>query len=234
MAAGDGQATEGHRQRAAGNGSRLEPFEGSFIPGLCFESGHCIWLLHMASTPTAFDAYTEWWLVTPDAERLLYVDPGEAAEEVRKYHDFDWIGAGSIDVARTASRLELDLTADDGTEMQVACDLADTVGTRLLTGVIRVTPDAILGSSVGTAVSTLSLNLLTDARGLRVAGRTETERRYRLAPRRIRSITGASATLDGSELGARSPPDRPIEFGDAKTTGEPLFVPGTLYLERQV
>jgi hypothetical protein len=101
-----------------------------------------------------------------------------------------------------------------------------------LNTVITLTPGVILQSRLGTTISTVSLNLLLDANGLKVAGRTETDRRYRLDAERLQQITDATATLDGRDLGAVSHPNRPIEFGDAKTTGVPLYALGTLQLER--
>jgi len=38
--------------------------------------------------------------------------------------------------------------------------------------------------------------------------------------------------LNETEFGRIEPPSGSIEFGDAKTTGDALYIPGTLYLER--
>lgn len=232
---GEGETTGSASESAGQQRSRghLEPFPGHFIPGLCFESGHCVWLLEFTDTPTDIGPYTEFWVVTPEGGRLLYVDPGEATDEVLTYHDFDRTAAASISVeGQSTGSVTVDCEGEDGTVASIEIELDDTVGTRILTGAVTMTPDVILESTLGTVVSTAMLNALLDANGLRVAGRTETGRRYRLDVDAVEAISTATATLDGRDLGAVKPPDRPIEFGDAKTTAEPIFAPGTLFLER--
>lgn len=219
-------------QAASQHTGRLGAFTGNFIPGLCFESGHCIWLLEFTSTPTRFDSYTELWIITPDGKRILYTDPEAATEEVLKYHDFDRTNGASITCDTSHSQISVTMEATDGTSLELTASASQTFGTRVLNTVIALTPAVILQSRMGTTISTLSLNLLLDANGLKVAGRTETDRRYRLDAERIQQITDASVTLDGSDLGALDSPTRPIEFGDAKTTADALYVPGTLNLEQ--
>lgn len=225
-------ATPDDRSRPSGAAGTLQPFPGRFVPGLCFESGHCLWLLAFAETPTRFGAYTELWVVTPDGERVLYTDPGDAAEEVLHYHDFDRTESANIACDGSPAALDVEMEADDGTVLEVSGAVGQTAGTRVLNAVIAMTPGPVLRSRPGTWVSTATLNGLVNANGLRVAGRTETGRRYRLDPDRIHVIPDASATHDGTDLGAVRPPGRPIEFGDAKTTADALSVPGTLHLER--
>ena len=224
------RATTAPRQ-ADGEGS-LEPFTGAFVPGICFESGHCFWLLDFATTPTQFGSYTEFWIVTPDGERVLYTDPGEATEEVLAYHEFDRTVGADVRHERRPGGFEVAMEATDGTAIELRGSTDQSLGTRVLNAVIGLTPDPILRSGLGTTISTASMNALLDVNGLNVAGRTETERRYRLDADRLALIADASATLDGQDLGAVRPPSRPIEFGDAKTTGDALYVPGTLNLER--
>lgn len=217
-----------------GETGTLQPFSGHQIPGVCFGSGHCFWLFDFASTPTDVGPYTDVWMVTPDDERVLYTDPEEAAREVVKYHEFDRTAGASISWARPDPEAVVVTTeGDDGTVLELDVSLGRTRGTRLLNGMLAATPRLLLRSRVGTAISTLSVNLLVDANGTRVAGRTETGRRFRTDASRVRSVTNASATLNGTDLGRLVRPSRPIEFGDAKTTGEPLFVSCELYLERR-
>lgn len=210
----------------------LEPFHGQFVPGLCFESGHCLWLLEFTATPTQFDSYTELWLITPTGERILYTDPGDAAEEVLKHHDFDRTESASITCDGSPSRIDVTMEAADDTTIELTASLTQTLATRVLNAVIAVTPAPVLQSGVGTTISTASMNLLLDANGLKIAGRTETSRRYRLESDRLARIQDASATLDGTDLGALTPPSRPIEFGDARTPGDAIYARGTVRLER--
>ncbi|MEF8821888.1 MAG: hypothetical protein V5A52_06390 [Halovenus sp.] len=210
----------------------LAAFTGNFVPGVCFESGHCFWLLEFTSTPTQFDSYTELWIITPEGKRVLYTDPEAATDEVLKYHDFDRTEGASVTCDAANGRIGVRMEATDGTDFELTASAGQTLRTRLLNGVITLTPSVILQSPIGTRVSTVSLNRLLDANGLKVAGRTETDRRYRLDAERMERITTASATLDGRDLGALEPPSRPIEFGDVKTTADALYVPGTVQLER--
>lgn len=225
-------STVADESQATQQSGTLGGFPGTFVPGLCFESGHCFWLLSFTDTPTRFDAYTELWIITPEGERVLYTDPEPAAEEVQKYHDFDQVNGATITCDISDNRVDVSMEAIDETELELTAVAGQTIGTRILNTVIALTPDVILQSRMGTTVSTLSLNFLLDANGLKVAGRTETDRRYRLDATRIQQITDASGTLDGRDLGSLSPPSHPIEFGDAKTTADALYVPGTLHLEQ--
>jgi hypothetical protein len=172
-------------------------------------------------------------VVTPEGERVLYVDPGDAVDEVLTYHDFDRTEGATVTVAQPdPGSVEIECEGADGTAVSIAADLDGTLGTGILNGAIALTPDVVLTSPVGTTVSTGLLNLVLDAKGLKTAGRTETGRRYRLDVDELSAIPAATATIDGDDLGAIAPPGRPVEFGDAKTTGEPIFAPGVLHLER--
>lgn len=224
-------ATATHDSTASGSGE-LQPFPGHFVPGACFESGHCVWLLEFTSTPTRFDSYTELWLIAPDGERVLYTDPGAAADEVLNYHEFDRTADASITCRFSRSTVDVAMEGADETSLELTASVGQTLGTRVLNAVIAATPGSILRSRFGTRVSTLSVNLLLDANGLKVAGRTETDRRYRLDADRTSVVRDATATLNGTDLGPLQPPGRPVEFGDAKTTADALYIPGTLHLER--
>jgi hypothetical protein len=221
-------------ERYVGETGTLQPFSGHQIPGICFGSGHCFWLFDFTSTPTDVGPYTDVRVITPDDERVLYTDPEEAAREVVKYHEFDRTVGASISWVRSGPEtVVVTMGADDGTALELDVSLGRTRGTRLLNGMLAATPGLFLRSGVGTTIGTLSVNLLVDANGTRVAGRTETGRRFRTDVSRVRSVTNASATLNGTDLGRLVRPAPPVEFGDAKTTGEPLFVSCELYLERR-
>lgn len=233
MGAGETAVEGAEATREGSHQGHLEPFPGTFIPGVCFESGHCFWLLEFTDTPTDIGPYTEFWVVTPEGDRVLYADPGESIDEILAYHDFDRTEAATISVdGPDAGTVHVECEGEDGTEARISLDLTRTMGTRLLTLAVVLTPDVVLESSFGTAVSTAMLNLLVDANGLRVASRTETGRRYRLDVDEVYAVSSGTATLDSTDLGHVAPPGRPIEFGGAKTVDEPIVTPGTLFLER--
>ena len=224
------QSTEraGRRRGPAGV---LQPFHGFLTPGICFASGHCVWLLHFSSTPTAIAAYDEVWIITPDGERLLYVDPIEAGPYVETYHEFDRvIGATTTWNEAGTDGVEVHLEAEDGTTLDLRADLGASTGTRLLTTITSLTPQPILRTSVGEAISNLTFGLLMDSNGLKVAGKTDTREPYRVEADSLHVVTNASANLNEEDLGAVQPPTRSIEFGDVIVPDEPFFAFGDLYL----
>ena len=209
----------------------LRPFRGFLTPGICFASGHCIWLLQFSSTPTAIEAYDEIWVITPDRERILYVDPTEAGPYVETYHEFDRVIGATITWSEAGTDgVEMHLEAEDGTTLDLRADLGASTGTRLLTAITSLTPQPVLRTSIGGAISNLTFDLLMDSNGLKVVGKTDTREPYRVEADSLRVITSAAATLNDEDLGAVQPPTRSIEFGDAIVPNEPFFVFGDLYL----
>lgn len=209
----------------------LEPFHGFLSPGICFASGHCIWLLHMAKTPTSIGTYDEVWVITPEEQRILYVDPVEAGPYVETYHEFDRVVGGTITWERaTTDEIMVHLDAEDGTTLDLEATLGPSTGTRLLQLVSALTPTPILRMSLGESISNLLFGLMMDANGLKVAGRTDTHEPYRVEPDTLRMVTGASAVLNHEDLGEVQPPDRLIGFGDAIVPDEAFVSFGELFL----
>lgn len=209
----------------------LRPFSGLSLPGVCFESGHCLWLLDFESTPTPHGGYTEVWVLDPDGTRRLYVSEGAAIDTVCEFHDFDATHAAEMTVERTDEGLSLSMAAADGTRLDWSLAFEATPATRLLGVVSRLTPDAVARSSVGRAVSTVSLNTLLGLGGLPVGGHTETGRAYFAAADRLYRVGDATATLDGVDLGGVVAPRERIAFGDIVTTDRPVAFVGDLFLE---
>lgn len=209
----------------------LQPLHGCFSPGICFESGHCIWLFKWSSSPTEFDAYDDVWIITPDGERILYADPPEAGPAVETWHEFDrTVGAAISWSQANQDGVEFHLEGEDGTTLDFRSELGSSTGTFLLNAITTLTPQPILRTGLGETVSNFSLAQLMDVNGLKVAGITDTEEPYRVEPDSLRAVTAATATLNGEDLGDIIPPDRPIEFGDAIVPDEPFFSFGDLYL----
>jgi hypothetical protein len=209
----------------------LQPFHGFQIPGICFDSGHCIWLLNFTETPTNVPAYFEVWLISPDDDVTLFVDQPEAIPEIKNYHMFDNVIEATIDCELPDQRtVDVRVTGEDGTTLDVEVNHERTRRARLLTAMLNVTPRWMARSRPGAAIGTATLNFLLPANGLRVAGRTETGQRYRNEPDRLTVGTDASAILDGEDLGMLSPPDRSIAFGDLHVPEQPIVTFGDLYL----
>ncbi|MDL5363735.1 hypothetical protein [Halalkalicoccus sp. NIPERK01] len=211
----------------------LEPFHGIQVPGVCFESGHCVWLLRFTETPTDLPSYTEVWLITPDGGTTLFVDPEEAAATVEEYHAFDEVRGAEIDVALPDQEtIRVTVAGDTDLEFDLTHEL--TPRARALSAMLNATPERVARSRIGAAVGTATLNTLLPANGLRVAGTTDTGRRYRNEPVRVTLGTDASATLDGEDLGGLAPPTRPIAFGDLHVPDRPVVTFGDLFLEYPV
>lgn len=209
----------------------LHPFSGFLVPGMCFTSGHCVWLLNMESTPTPIGSYKEVWVITPDDERILYVDPVDAGPYVELYHNFDQIVGADItwELADT-SGITAKMNADDGTTLFIQASLGSSTGTRLLNAITTMTPQPVLRTTIGKWVSNFSFGVLMDANGSKVAGITDGNEPYRLEAETLRVITEASVTLNEADLGTISQPDGRIEFGDAVVPNEPFVSFGDLFL----
>ena len=209
----------------------LHPFSGFLLPGVCFTSGYCVWLLDMESTPNPIESYKEVWVITPDDEVTLYIDPVEAAPYVELYHNFDRVVGADITWEQAdLSGITAEMNAEDGSTLSIQTTLGSSTGTHLLNAITTVTPQPVLRTSIGESISNLSFGLLMDANGLNVAGFTDGQEPYRVEAETLRVITEASATLNDEDLGEVSPPDRRIEFGDAIVPNEPFVSFGELFL----
>lgn len=211
--------------------AQLQRFHGRVSPGICFDSGHCFWLLKWDRTPTSLGSYSDVFIITPDGDRLLYADPPEAVPFVEKYHDFDRTNGATITWHRIDDDgVEVHVDGDDDTTLKFRAELGPSPATRLLNAISTLTPSSVLRTSVGQTISNLSLASLMNVNGLKVAGSTETQEPYRFEADRIQVVETASATLNGDDLGAFRPPDRQIEFGDVKTPDDPFFADADVYL----
>jgi hypothetical protein len=207
----------------------LDPFRGTFITGVYFTSGYCVWSNAFTAVPSGLEPFVDVWVITPEGERILYCDPEAAIEPVTWYHDFDTTVGGEITRTATApDRAHVSLTAADGTTLELDVSFGQTVGTRLLNAMSALTPKSVSRTRFGAKLGTAVLNTLLDADGMKVAGRTETGARYRSEAKRIYTITDASASLNGEDLGQLSRPPQSIEFGDLRSI--PLYIHGDVYL----
>lgn len=216
-------------------GERLQPFHGLFVPGIGFESGHSIWLFDFDATPTGLGGYAEVWVVTPDDERILFVESEAVGREVGRYHEFDRTVIAAMDWAGTTrGEVHLAVSATDGTELRLDVALAATAATRMVGTMGRMTPPVVGRSAPGRWMANVSLNTLLGLGGLQTAGRTETGKRYRGEPVRIMLATAAMATLNGVDLGTLATPTRPVAFGDIRLTDRAVFFFGDLYMESPI
>lgn len=222
--------TEQQRASDVPTRSSFRPFRGLVVPGIAFESGHVVWLFRYDETPHG--RYSCVWIEAPDGELTLYADPAEATAYPRAYHEFDRSVGASIEwLAADRDRLDVAMEGEDGTTLALDAALERTLGTRLMETLGTLVPEPIRRSRAGAAVSSLTLNTLVDAGGLRLRGRTETGARYWGDADALRTVREASATLDGVDLGRRVPGNSTHDFGDVRTAREPYAVFGALHLE---
>lgn len=215
-------------------GGSLQPFRGFIVPGLFFDSGYAIWLARFTATPAGIGPYSQTWLVAPGGRRALFVDPESAGPTVALFHDPDEGFAASTEwYLPRPEVLVLTLRASDETSLKLELALGSTAATWMTNALLRAPgtmhPDGRPGASVERG-----LRAVFGPSGLRLVGRTEMGRAYRLVPERVVAVRAASGELDGVDLGQLAPPPRPIRFGDLQLTDKPGLVSGTWYLEYTV
>lgn len=209
----------------------LKPYRCTAIPGLCFESGHCLLAFDFTSTPPDVDPFRYVWIVGPDDERTLYADPEAGIDLVSGFHAVDQGVAADITWDQTGSdSLRLTVDGDDGTALELEVTTGQTRATRILNSMAAITPRSVIRTGIGAAILSDLLDRLLDTRGTKVAGRTEIGESYRFEADRIAVVTDATATLDGEDLGSSTAPDRTIEFGDVSIGNVPLYMRADAFL----
>lgn len=209
----------------------LKPYRTTAIPGVCFESGHCLLAFDFYSVPPGAEPFRDVWIVTPDDDRTLYVDPASGADLLSEFHTVDEIVGADITWDQTGpDSLRLGLEGDDGTDLELEVTTAQTRATRILNTLAAITPRSVIRTGIGAALVSDLLDRLLDTRGTRVAGRNESGQSYRFEADRIAVVTDAEATLDGEDLGSATAPDRTIEFGDISIGDVPLYMHADAFL----
>lgn len=216
----------------ARDAQQLLPFRGYLSPGISFASGHSIWFFKLDENPTRVGPYSEIWMVTPDGRRILYGDPGAAAEVTVTQHEYDEVHACTLSWEwPERSRLHVRMRADDGTEFELDAKLVQTPATRFLNAFLKLAPKSLMVTPPMTHVAKAAVNLLLRL-GVNVAGATETGKRFANQADRILLVRDARASLDGRDLGPVAvPPPRPVAWGDVKQAARPFFCFGALYLQ---
>lgn len=135
-------------ERTGPDGEELAPFHGFQVPDICFESGHCVWLLQFTETPTVVPAYFEVWLVSPDNEVTLFVDRPEAIPLIERYHEFDAVVEATIDCRLPdPETIRVAVRGEDGTDLDLELVHEPTPRARILNAMMRATPDRWPGTS---------------------------------------------------------------------------------------
>lgn len=189
----------------------LQPFSGRMLLGICFESGHSFWLYDFESTPTDLGAYREFWVVAPDDTRTLYVDTDGAAAEVDPYHDWEQSELADMSWVWTDDTIDITVTAGEGSTIELDGNVDDSTMSRVLTLMQRYLPEPLHGRMFGKYTETGTFGHL----------KTPT----------VRVVTGATARIDGRSLGAVTPPDDPVTFGEVSAFDTPYVFVGDLLLE---
>lgn len=183
------------------------PCTGWMIPGICFESGHCLWILNWEENPLAVKPLVEVWLFHPDGKRQCWVSDPRGVPFFETYHRFDSVSPAEIRLEREGDKIHLSVTEAGGPALRAE------IGT---------------GSSPRVLLVNLLLKLVPKA-GER--GKTETGKAYFNHPRRLRAVKAATAALRGSDLGKLVSPQSEIGVGDGKVPRKPVLNECTHWIE---
>lgn len=179
--------------------------------GICFESGHSIWLYDFESTPTNLGAYREFWVVEPDDTRTLYYDTEGAAAEIEIFHEWSQSVVADMVWEWTPDHIDITVTGSDGTTIELTGEIGDSVMSRVLTLMQRHLPAPLHKRMFGK--------------------HTETGKFGQLDTPQVRVVTHATARIDGTTLGPVQPPAEPVTFGELSAFDHPYVFVGDLLLE---
>jgi hypothetical protein len=214
------------------NGNSMRALGGFFSPGLYFADGYGMRIYNFVSTPPDIKPFSQIWLQMPGDQRVLYIDPQEASEIVSQWYHFDRIvGVNSAWNWLNSSRLHLQMAPSDDQSLELDLSLGSSWATRLLNGVIKTMPRALMRSRPILTFSSLSFNLLLGLDGVSIAGNTDTGKAYVTEADSIATVTAASAKLNGRSLGRLEPPPEPLFFGTSRIAARPIFAFGTVTIE---
>jgi hypothetical protein len=211
----------------------LETFHGyqsSFIP---FSSGYYLYLAKWDATPTRFSSFSNLWVITPENNRILYADPQGTSKIVCIYHEFNEICGAAISVDHTATNhLFIDCSSLDGDQtIRVELKLAETLGSRLVSGLSSSPPTPLKLSSPVIEISNLLVNLFVAKKGSKIYGKTETGMPYYHGETdRLFIISQGSASINGKEIGTVSPPTWSLTFGDSVPFYNSVMKIGNLHI----
>ena len=105
----------------------LQPFSGRILLGICFESGHSIWLYDFESTPTELGAYREFWVIDPDDTRTLNYDTEGATAEIESFHKWSQAVFAEMAWEWTPTQIDITVTGSDGTTIELTGEIGDSV-----------------------------------------------------------------------------------------------------------
>jgi hypothetical protein len=214
------------------NRNSMRAFRGFFSPGLYFADAYGVRIYNFTSTPPEVEPFFQIWLLMPNGQRVLYVDPYEAGEIVSQWYHFDRIvGASTAWDWADAAELHIHMMASDKQTLELDVRLGSSWATRLLNAVIKTTPQALMRSRPMLAVSSLGFNLLLGLGGVSIAGKTGTGKAYVTEADRIAIFTAASANLNGRSLGQLSPPPEALFFDTTRIAARPILAFGTVNIE---
>jgi len=188
-------------------GRRRVRFRGH-IAGVGSTSGVRVVVGHWLASPLG--AFADAMVETASGHRVLLAPDGDVARFVAATYEFDEI------------RLEPFTVLSDGRTWRVrstSLDLSLTLGDRTWLGrLLALVPRPVATSPRWCALSDPVARFLL--RGVRTRGETR-DRREWYGATALRSITAASGSFDGVDLGALAPVDPPPRFGFSSTPPRP-------------
>ena len=197
-----------------GSVEALQPFTGRMLLGICFESGHSIWLYDFDSTPTDLGAYREFWVVEPDDTRTLYFATEGVDDEMAPYHEWDQSVAAEMEWEWTTDHVDVRVSEPEGVTIEIDGTVDDSPRSRVLTLLQRSLPGP------------LHERLFQR--------RTETGAVGHLKTPEVLVLTRVTGRIDGRSLGAVQAPETAVTFGEVSAFDRPYVFVGDLMLEYPV
>jgi hypothetical protein len=206
-----------------------ERFSGYGVVGLPFAGGHILALRRFPASSLG-PAFTAVWHRDPAGRWVIYstISPrlsssrffGQALSDAKQTEiGLRWIGAWSFVVEVPAA----------GLFWQVR--LAESAASRLVNATIGALPNLVWTNEPTMAkIGALAGRLLGTGR-LTLTGRTPNGQRFQAIPRKVWTVSGSVATIDGKDLGTPSPLPIQARLGDFALPRRGLFIAGLEFFE---
>ncbi len=212
--------------------NNMHPFRGFLSPGLHFSSGYSMRLYNFTSTPEGIDPFIQIWLLTPNKQAVLYIDPEKAKELVCAWYNFDKVVGGHFSCHWPDAReLFLEMNAQNGTTLELKMVLGPSLATNILNATIKFTPRAIMRTGPMLAFSERLFNSMLGLGGVKIAGKTDLGSAYYTEAGQIFILKSASGKLNQEDLGKLIHPQEPKYFRKTRLADRPIFAYGTSYIE---
>jgi hypothetical protein len=169
------------------------------IPGLYFDSDHCICIYRWKNSSIQFKQMSEIWIIEPGNKKVCYIDPKEGIPFFNKYHIFDEVIDANIDIIESSKLLKISVCKNNNEIIHLEINLKTTIENLIANYLLKV-----------------------NNRKFITGGKTETGKTFSNKPEKIISVFNAKALLNGKNIGKVIKPRKYITFGDGKISEKPI------------